>query len=193
MNRTELVAQIVSNIENGVFVEIGTHNGEFADVILSNSTNSVLYCIDPYISYNDYKDSINTYTGDHIFESAYEMLTQKYGTERVKFVRKMSSDAANDVPDKIDFLYIDGNHSYKYVLQDLELYAPKVKQNCYIVGDDAVDLDESARNAEGDVTREWCPGCYGDYGIIKAFGEYCNSYNLTGEIVGNQYVVLKNN
>ena len=36
MNRYELVKNIICNIHNGVFVEIGTHTGEFANFILEN-------------------------------------------------------------------------------------------------------------------------------------------------------------
>jgi hypothetical protein len=59
MDRYSLVKTIVEKIENGIFVEIGTHEGNFANHILSNSINSVLYCIDPYISYANYDDAIN--------------------------------------------------------------------------------------------------------------------------------------
>jgi hypothetical protein len=71
MDRYSLVKNIVENIKDGVFIEIGTHTGEFADFILENSVNSTLYCIDPYLSYNDYDDSINFITGDQIFNETY--------------------------------------------------------------------------------------------------------------------------
>jgi len=50
MRREELVKQIISPIENGIFVEIGTHCGSFADFILENNKSSKLYCVDPYIT-----------------------------------------------------------------------------------------------------------------------------------------------
>lgn len=190
MDRYSLVKNIVENIKDGVFVEIGTHTGEFADFILENSVNSTLYCIDPYLSYNDYDDSINFITGDQIFNETYSKLHTKYG-ERIKFIRKLSSDAVADVPSAIDFLYIDGNHRYSYVLNDLSLFYPIVKPNCYIVGDDAVDVDDSNRNDNGDVLMQWSTYSYGHYGVIKAFRDFCNSKNIFGELLGNQYKIQK--
>jgi hypothetical protein len=188
MNRSDLVKNIIEKIQNGVFVEIGTHEGEFSDFILKNSSNSILYCIDPYISYNDYDDAINNITGDNLYNNTYARLKNKYG-ERVIFIRKFSKDAINDIPNEIDFLYIDGNHRYKYVLEDLELFYKKVKKNCCIIGDDAVDTDDLKRNENGDVLITWCPGCYGHYGVIKAFNEFCKNNNLNGEIINNQYKI----
>jgi hypothetical protein len=190
MDRHSLVKSIVEKIDNGIFVEIGTHEGNFANHILSNSTNSVLYCIDPYISYDNYDDGINLITGDGLYNNTYNKLKTKFG-DRVKFIRKFSDEATNDVPDNIDFLYIDGNHRYEYAYKDLELYFPKVKNNCYIVGDDAVDTDESKRNENGDVLITWSPGCFGNYGVIKAFREFISKNNLSGDIIGDQYVIQK--
>ena len=190
--RESLVKSIVECFKGGNFVEIGTHTGQFADHILNSSDdNSVLYCVDPYASYENYNDAINLTTGDATFTTAHAQLTCKYGESRVTFVRKMSEDAVGDIPDEIDFLYIDGNHSYSYVYRDLELYYPKVKSGGCIVGDDAVDVDESARDANGDVLIVWSEGCYGHYGVIKAFRDFCRNNNVVGELVGNQYIIRK--
>jgi len=188
MNRYELVKNIIEKIENGIFVEIGTHLGDFANFILENSSNSILYCIDPYVSYDEYDDAINNITGNDIYNNTYNKLKNKFN-ERIIFIRKFSIDAINDIPSKIDFLYIDGNHRYNYVLQDLKLFYPKMKKNSCIVGDDAVDIDDSKRNENGDVLFTWFPGCYGHYGVIKAFNEFCEINNLNGEIIGNQYKI----
>ena len=44
MDKIGLMESIVRKIDNGVIVEIGTHTGDFADRILSNTT-SKLYCL----------------------------------------------------------------------------------------------------------------------------------------------------
>lgn len=188
MSRQELVKNVIEKINNGIFVEIGTHLGDFADFILENSSNSTLYCIDPYISYDEYDDAINTFTGDNLYYRAYNKLKDKYG-ERVIFIRKFSKDALNDIPNEIDFLYVDGNHRYKYVLEDLELFYPKVKKNGCIIGDDAVDTDDLKRNENGDVLVTWAPGSYGHYGVIKAFDEFCKNNKLNGKVTCYQYKI----
>ena len=188
MMRQDLVKNVIKDVNGGVFVEIGTDTGVFSDFILENSTNSKLYCIDPYINYAEYDDAINDKTGDELYNKTYNTLKNKWG-ERITFIRKFSRDAVNDIPDEIDFLYIDGNHRYTYVLEDLKLFYPKMKKNGCIIGDDAVDIDDSNRNENGDVLITWCPGCYGNYGVVKAFKEFCKNNNLKGNIFGNQYKI----
>lgn len=190
MNRNELVSSILKNIQNGVFVEIGTHKGEFADHILSCSTNSKLYCIDPYLSYSSYEDAINNTTGNDIFNNTSKRLKEKYGN-RIIFIRNFSENAVDNIPDNIDFLYIDGNHQYEYVYNDLKLYYPKVKDGCYIIGDDAVDMDENRRNKDGNVSIAWNSICYGTYGVVKAFRNFCKENSIDGKIEGTQYVIQK--
>ena len=193
MSRIEIMKSIVSNIQNGIFVEIGTHTGGFAEQILSANTTATLYCIDPYISYTEYNDAINNITGDNLFNNTQNRLKNMFA-DRIIFIRHFSSDAISLIPNNIDFLYIDGNHQYKYVYDDLQLYFPKVKHGCYIMGDDASDTAEDKRNNEGDIYIEWCPGCYGHYGVIKAFRDFININidSIKGHIViGNQYLLLK--
>lgn len=188
MDKSTLIKSVIEKYENGVFVEIGTHYGDLSDFILANSTNTTLYCIDPYTNYDEYDDAINNITGDNIYNQAYSRLKEKYG-DRVIFIRKFSADAVNDIPDNIDFLYIDGNHRYTYVLQDLEMFYHKVKQNGHIIGDDAVDYSDEMRNENGDILIHWTQDSYGHYGVIKAFNEFCQTHNLCGEVIGNQYKI----
>ena len=192
MDRYQLIKQIVSNIENGIFVEIGTDKGDLTEYILENSVNSIIYCIDPYEKYEEYEDAINNVTGDDLYHNIYNKLKNKYGDRYIP-IRKRSNFAINDIPNNIDFLYIDGNHSCKYVYNDLQLYYPKVKIGRYIVGDDAVDINDNMRDANGDVYIEWFPGCYGKYGVIKAFNTFIFEQKLTGKIVGTQYIIKKEN
>ena len=142
------------------------------------------------MTYDDYNDAINNITGNELYQKTYNRLKSKYG-DRVIFIRHLSSDAVNLIPDNIDFLYIDGNHCFKYVYNDLKLYYPKVKSNCYIMGDDAFDLYDHDRNKDGDVYLEWSPGSYGHYGVIKAFREFISEKNINGTIIVNQYVIQK--
>jgi hypothetical protein len=109
--------------------------------------------------------------------------------DRIHVIREFSSKAISQIPDQIDFLYIDGNHSYRFVKQDLELYYPKLKSTGYILGDDAVDINELKRNENGDVRIDWPTGCFGHYGVIKAFQEFIAANKLEGSIIGTQYLI----
>ena len=192
MNREELMKLYIESLPaNSIAVEIGTDGGYFSEQILSSNQTITLYCIDPYLSYDDYKDAINFKTGDLHYENTKQKLKNKFG-DRVQFIRKFSSQAIHDLSTiQIDFLYIDGNHSYKYVLEDLINYFPLVKSNGIIIGDDAVDLDDSKRDTNGDILINWSHNCFGYYGVVKAFNTFCQNNNIQGQLIGNQFLIKK--
>jgi hypothetical protein len=59
------------------------------------------------------------------------------------------------------------------------------------MGDDAVDVDESKRDENGDVFIEWSPGCYGNYGVIKAFNDFIQTKGISGTVIRDQYLIKK--
>jgi hypothetical protein len=192
MDRADIIRELANGTKGAVCVEIGVHTGEFSEHILNTFPSSTLYSIDPYCSYNEYDDALNTVTGDEIYIKTLERLKGLFGC-RIHIIREFSSKAVSQIPDQIDFLYIDGNHSYPFVKQDLELYYPKVKPTGYVLGDDAVDIDESKRNENGDVRIDWPTGAYGHYGVVKAFREFITTNKLEGSIIGTQYLIGSKN
>lgn len=59
------------------------------------------------------------------------------GRPEVVINRQFSYKSVREFADQyFDFVYIDGNHTYEYVLQDLFDFAPKVKEDGLIMGHD---------------------------------------------------------
>jgi predicted O-methyltransferase YrrM len=52
---------------------------------------------------------------------------------KVTLVEKLSADAASDVTEELDFIFIDGDHSYEGLKTDWELYSPKLKTGAIIL------------------------------------------------------------
>jgi len=172
MDRFTLLKDFFSK-ENGVYVEIGTFVGDFAEALLTTNTTAKLYCIDPYVRYEGYNDSLNLTVGDEHYQEAVTKLS-KFG-DRVIHVKQLSSDAVSSIPDNIDGLYIDANHGYKYVKADLETYYSKVAPGGYVVGHNASDTDDSRRNEDGDIVSHFTVGgveLYHAIGVYKAFKEF---------------------
>lgn len=130
----------------GQGVEIGTWKGDYSVCILSKSRLSLLYSIDlwkklPKETYND-----NCNISQDVFDAAYcqaVMNLELYG-KRSQIFKKTSMEAAgafND--DSLDFVYIDGNHSYVACRQDIELWYPKLNKNGVFAGHDYLDADLS--------------------------------------------------
>lgn len=111
--------------------EIGSFRGWNAFNILHYLPIEKLYLVDIYDNHPSYK--MQTEPADN-FKACKKHL-RKY-KDKVIFVKKLSEDAVNDVPDNLDFCYIDANHSYEYVKKDIENYYPKIKKDGYIGGHD---------------------------------------------------------
>jgi len=103
------------NHQNLIGIEIGVLHGDNAYSIMTNLYMRKLYLIDPFKS------------------TAQQLNVFK---DKVIFIVKKSEDAGDDVPNSIDFVYIDGDHSYDGVKKDIDLYYPKVKSGGIIGGHD---------------------------------------------------------
>jgi len=60
--------------------------------------------------------------------------------DRVQIVRATSAAASELFADEsLDFVYIDANHAYLHVLEDLRLWTPKVRSGGLVAGHDYFD------------------------------------------------------
>ena len=117
-------------------VEIGVAGGGNAFSMMNMLPMEKLYLVDPF-SYLMYPETGYTDSNQLQFEECMEgaiKLLSPFGN-KVEFIRKTSDDAAVDVPDGLDFVYIDGNHTLDYVRRDLEKWYPKVKKGGIFGGD----------------------------------------------------------
>ncbi len=133
--------------KNLIGLEIGVHDGWHALDMMENLPIDKLYLIDPWMSYEEYYESVGNPRKtqkalDERMRVAQKIL-KKYG-DKVKFIRKLSDDALSDFKDEsLDFIYIDGNHQYEFVKKDVENYYPKVKKGGVIGGDDYTHSPET--------------------------------------------------
>lgn len=114
-----------------VGVEIGVLHGANAESILKVLPIQKLYLIDPYIRYFDGKKWCDPRES---LPKAKKKLSKF--KEKVVFIIKKSSEAVDDIPNNLDFVYIDGNHAYEFVKKDIEMYYPKVRRGGVIGGHD---------------------------------------------------------
>lgn len=122
------------NFKSGA--EIGVARGKFSAMVCEMNPNLKLYSIDPWIVYDGYdekhsKDE-NNFRYNYIRASR---LLRSF--KNCKIIKKLSMDAVKDfTPESLDFVYIDGNHAYKYVLEDITEWAKIVRKGGIISGHD---------------------------------------------------------
>ena len=126
----KLKLYLLSSEKSGVYVEIGSYLGASSCIIgkSAKQNNSVLYCID-------------TWNNDEMSEGKRETFIQflentknysnsifplrGYSRDKIEFMN------ANKI--RIDFLFIDGDHSYKGVKEDWDLYSALLNDNAIVV------------------------------------------------------------
>jgi predicted O-methyltransferase YrrM len=118
--------------KNLVGVEIGVYFGENSKSILDNLDIKKLYLVDPY---EEGLVGIKEKNAPQFIRNgAYSLLHSH--SSKIEWIKKKSQDAVEDVPDNLDFVYIDGDHSYEGAKRDIELYWPKIKEGGILAGHD---------------------------------------------------------
>jgi len=114
-----------------VGAEIGVLRGEFTEQICKAGLK--VYGIDPWLKYNNYRMDSREGSYDVIYEEAKDRLAPYDCT----LIRKTSMDAIEDFPnDSLDFVYIDGNHTIRYIVEDIYEWNRKVRSGGIISGHD---------------------------------------------------------
>jgi predicted O-methyltransferase YrrM len=158
---------------NLIGVEVGVYKGENAKSILKTLNIDKLYLIDPYVYYDDYGDVAGGQkTFDKLLKKTIKTL-QKYENKYI-LIKKTANDALPDIPNNLDFVYIDGNHKYEYVKQDIENYYPKLKSGGILAGHDI----ENGEIAEHD-------------GIVKAVLDFAHKHKLQVKIKSPDWLLVK--
>lgn len=192
LNRVELMSKICSQFPNGVGVEVGTFKGSFSKQIIQN-WNGTLYMVDVWRGLKDgYIDSSNhLLQSENVYEEAMKNI-EGY-EDRAVMIRASSEISAKIFNDNsLDFVYIDANHAYDYVVQDIKLWFPKVKIGGYILGHDYIDLDwynDPNYLPNKKDKHIWNGDFYhGVFGVNPAVDEFCEDYGyeltLTNEWFG---------
>ena len=112
--------------------EIGSCIGNNAKKMLDTWDGlSKLYLVDSFDTCPDFKDPAEQ-------EKNKKSLLDRFKDEpRVKIILKKSVETAKRFKDEsIDFIYIDANHTYKAVMDDVTAWTPKVKKGGIIGGHD---------------------------------------------------------
>lgn len=149
--------------KNAIVAEVGVQAGSFSYYILKHTDPKKLYLIDcwehqdPNV-FNDPDANVSQKEQDKLYE---EVKRKFLNDSRVEVLRKYSKDAAILFEDEsLDWVYIDSNHGYEAVKEDLQLWYPKVKSGGYICGHDYIHFKR-----EG-------------FGITKALNEFMRDNNL---------------
>lgn len=183
INRVELIKYIGLDFPNGKGVEVGTFKGEFSKDVLE-VWGGTLFMVDVWSplggEYNDLSNHGN-YEQGLIYG---EVIKNTRGYENRSVMVRASSELASTMfaDESLDFVYIDANHAYDFVVQDIKLWYPKVKKGGYLCGHDYIDMNWNGDPnfaPNGKDKFIWSGDTFfGVFGVNPAVDEFCqqNSY-----------------
>ena len=164
--------------KGAVAAEIGVAHGAFAAVLLEKTAPRQLHLVDPW-SHNEGDDRGELLAsvahdragpapapppnaaGEEIFGAVQGRFR---GDRRASFHRQYSYRAAGAFPDRhFDFVYLDGDHRYEYVLRDLLDFSEKIKDDGLILGHDFFEDEFAAKE---------------NYGVVGAVGTFLARTNF---------------
>jgi predicted O-methyltransferase YrrM len=126
-----LLAQVP---EGGSFVELGSWLGKSSAYLCDKSTHQNVTIVDSFKGTTEYLDSYYKLAKTR---DIYKLFLENMGGRKYKAIKATSKTAAKKFANEsIDVVFIDLDHSYKAVKEDIKLWLPKVKKGGYIAGDD---------------------------------------------------------
>lgn len=184
-HRDDLINALPSLIGDGKGVEIGVFKGHFSKVILSK-WGGTLYMVDVWRGLGDeYEDMSNHNNHSDAFLNTMKNIE---GYEDRGIMVRATSKIASEIfeDESLDFVYIDANHAYDFVVEDINLWFPKLKKGGVFAGHDYLAMDwytdpNFCPNGKDKYiytnTFEGTQYYNGIFGVNPAVDEFCAQHN----------------
>ena len=144
MKRWDVLINLLANRSHARGAEIGVQAGRTTSRLLTKLPGlEKLYCVDLWRLYPDYeKDRVrqgDAWPSQGLLdedEKKFRKLVFPFGM-KVLTLKMDSVRAATYVEDgSLDFVFIDANHLYEYVRDDIAAWTPKVRRGGLVIGHD---------------------------------------------------------
>ena len=134
---TRRAVEILQRLPSGYVIgaEIGVFHGKTSAKLLQRN-DLMLFMVDHWRGFSaDGKVIANDKQQEINLKTAIEKT--EFAKDRRNIMRKESSEAAKEIDaNSLDFVFIDANHSYESVLDDIRHWMPKLKLGGLLCGHD---------------------------------------------------------
>jgi hypothetical protein len=138
-----VISDIINKNNFETFAEIGVAFGGHLEEILTNTKIVKSYAIDSYklstSTTDSFKKKDNTPFNQNDYDELYLFTKERLNKlgNRVTFIREDSQDSLKHIEDgSLDMIFIDAEHSYEGVKNDINNWIKKVKKGGIISGHD---------------------------------------------------------
>ena len=144
LGRVNVIVKVVTELlGDGAMrgLEVGVLNGQTTIGLLGALPNLRMWCVDPYaaLSQEVYHTNCCREWTQERWDEEYTAVLKRFQPYdgRVMLLRTLSKDAMAEFDDEsFDFIFIDANHGYDYVSQDIPGWWPKLRQGGIMFGHD---------------------------------------------------------
>ena len=135
-DRVEVLPVIFKELGFTSGAEIGVLYGEYSEKLCKALPDTQIYSIDPWRFYPVH----NNFRKEWRYEPMYQRVVKFLAPyKNSHIIRKPSVEAAQDFPnDSLDFVFIDGDHRFQAVTNDIAEWTKKVRIGGIIAGHDFV-------------------------------------------------------
>jgi hypothetical protein len=159
--------------------EIGVLKGEFSKELLSRWKGN-LYMIDTWRHMDDYIDGNSRDDSYHIECLNTAIANTRPYHERAHIIRMSSEEASKIFPDGFfDYIYIDANHDYEFVKNDLKYWYPKLRVGGLFSGDDYIPEEGNKDIWMTDMATGEILEYAGKFGVKMAVDEFASERGYT--------------
>ena len=132
-SNTEGLLDLIDYIPNNlIMAEVGCYTGESTKMFLESGKITLLYAIDIW---EDELDIYKNIQSNHDFSIVEKTFDESMKEFNVKKLKMYFSEALESLP-TLDFIYIDANHDYEFVKDDITNALKKIKKDGLIAGHD---------------------------------------------------------
>lgn len=179
VSRQELY-KLYAQLGYKVGCEVGVEKGKNAQEMFEQIPNLKLYVVDPYKQHTRLSNKAVSYLRH--WDDRYLRMVKRQAQKRLQdknamFIEKFSEDAVKDIPyNSLDFVYIDGDHSYDFVMLDMIIWGRKVRKGGIISGHDYFyDSNKEGRRAK----------------VTQAVNDYTKVHSIEFYITGEDHYAKK--
>lgn len=127
--------QLFNKLGFKVGAEVGVFRGRNARSMFREIPGLKLYGIEPY----DDQPSSTRHKNVPRYERNRKSTDERLAGQNFTLIEKFSEIAVQDIPyDSLDFVYIDGDHSYDYAMLDIILWTRRVRPGGIVSGHDYI-------------------------------------------------------
>lgn len=161
LNRNKLGGLFQEHYKNGVGVEIGLLWGDYALKLFENGWKGKIVGIDIW---RDVEHMARAFKN---LENTNSIMIKSTSIEASKIFARNS----------LDWIYIDGDHTYEAVKNDLNNWYPKVRKGGIIAGHDYTSDEEKAKHPELEFLNN------GSVGVVQAVDEFCKEKGYAVNVI----------